>query len=353
MYIDQNIIIGILVILFCLIIYLKNNPRLKESNPIPNIAENSEDQIGLSIEDVDSRIQELVPNYVNTTDVNGNTFRNTSIQELGFEYNATGDKLIFNKPIDFNNEIVFEDQIDFNARIKVNDGLEGNSSGRDTAMLNIFGDANVTRDFGNGRNNVVNGNLITNGYDTNIKSYNNMIVPFYVNFNNEDNINDLKNKNWYLCDGQEITINRVTRITPDLRGRFIWGGSIDELQDTQLPYMTKPDNTLDTSYTLWGSNSGYVGGEGYHTLTVPEMPDHDHDTEARIDNNRNDGSQSGWHLQNTHNSDEPWKQGHIKVLSKGDGKPHNNLPPYIVLAFFIYWPRPWVQDDEPWSSAIN
>ena len=168
-----------------------------------------------------------------------------------------------------------------------------------------------------------------------------MIAPFFINFNSADEITKLESRHWYLCNGESHDVNSISRTTPDLRGRFIWGGGTSS---STLPSMTKPDDTLDTSYTLWGSNTGHVGGEGYHELSEDEMPSHAHG----IPWDRG-GNQS---LRAFIIGGPPWPENGDEMYydseSRGGNKPHNNLPPYMVLAYFIYWPEPW-DDEQPWE----
>ncbi len=101
---------------------------------------------------------------------------------------------------------------------------------------------------------------------------------------------------WALCDG--------TNGTPDLRDRFVLGAGL--------------------SYSV-----GAVGGEQEHTLTIAEMPSHNHT------------------VQFTH-----WKDGgggdtvtdpinpnsgnlYIPTSYTGGNQPHNNMPPYYSLCYIM------------------
>ena len=80
-------------------------------------------------------------------------------------------------------------------------------------------------------------------------------------------------------------------------------------------------NTADTSFNTVEK----TGGEKAHTLTVQEMPPHDHDLNAV--NEGLEQSNDSYH--------PPWrynKQYTVTVLSgpSGGGQAHNNLQPYIT-----------------------
>jgi len=107
---------------------------------------------------------------------------------------------------------------------------------------------------------------------------------------------------WALCDGNNNQlINGVT--IPDLRGRFIVG-----------------------------SGNGYKvtdkGGQAEVTLTEAQLPPHSHEITKTAAGTAlvNGGSQFAvYGLLGA-----PWV-----TLSAGDGKPHENRPPYYALAFII------------------
>ena len=101
---------------------------------------------------------------------------------------------------------------------------------------------------------------------------------------------------WVLCNGQNNT--------PDLRGRFILG--------------------VSDSHTV---NS--TGGEETHTLSVNEMPSHNHEI------------LSEWSVAAT--QDSSWgmeTRGCGKYQGKnakysGGNRPHNNMPPYYALCYIM------------------
>ena len=106
-------------------------------------------------------------------------------------------------------------------------------------------------------------------------------------------------ENYALCDG--------TNDTPNLKGRFIVGYDPDDT-DYNAPRKT--------------------GGEKTHTLTVNEMPSHQHTYQHVYEETgevRHDGSDSIWHIKN-----ETYHTG-----NQGGGQPHENRPPYYVLAFIM------------------
>lgn len=112
----------------------------------------------------------------------------------------------------------------------------------------------------------------------------------------------LADQRWHLCDG--------TNGTPDLRKRFIYGGN--------------------------ETNKGATGGEATHQLSVQELPVFTPAIRtSMLDSNPK--SANLWHG-NRNCVAAGWDD--IKMStgpcdSIGGGQPHNNMPPYYVLAFIM------------------
>lgn len=68
--------------------------------------------------------------------------------------------------------------------------------------------------------------------------------------------------------------------------------------------------------------AGTVGGEKEHTLTVDEMPNHNHSVLSGGGSNSRPGIEVAT---SSSGATENWA-----ILSSGDDKPHNNMQPYIA-----------------------
>lgn len=141
---------------------------------------------------------------------------------------------------------------------------------------------------------------------------------------------------WLMCDGQSYSISTYRDLynaigttyggygqsfqVPDLRGRFPVG------KDT------------GTFATLGGK-----GGEEKHTLTVAEMPAHQHAGNDRAwhDKQKRNGQQ--WFVGLSHDrgswmsnaANDGLTNQDTETGTTGGNQPHNNLPPYISLNFII------------------
>ena len=97
----------------------------------------------------------------------------------------------------------------------------------------------------------------------------------------------------------------------------------------------------DVNKTLQGIGVGEGAGEYVHTLTVEELPEHDHT--IRVNNT---GNPDGWVDRSRDYERQYWHTGynvvndyhHIqpKTNSTGGNKPHNNMPPYFGV---FVWQR--------------
>lgn len=161
---------------------------------------------------------------------------------------------------------------------------------------------------------------------------------------------------WGLCDGSSYTTSAGTIISPDLRGRFIVGSGTN---------VTPAVGDLNPNYTI-----GQTGGENNHVLSVPELPKHAHqasgDGATMTANGGNHSHSGGANGQgtgaqraggnsgglandswggisidpNTHfhpNSDFAGKTGDGTTQGLNN-QPHENRPPYYVLAYIIKLP---------------
>jgi len=127
---------------------------------------------------------------------------------------------------------------------------------------------------------------------------------------------------WALCDGS--TVN--SKVTPDLRGRFVLGSG--------------------SGSGLIARTLGAFGGEESHLLTINEMPSHTHpltdpghwhgywnpvsgDWQGLVHDS------NGTAVEYPHGDVTSREYTGITMGSKGGDLPHNNMPPYYVLAFIM------------------
>ena len=154
------------------------------------------------------------------------------------------------------------------------------------------------KNLSNLANNIISNNgktLNLNFSGIHILPFRGMVSPFNIEYTDVE-LKRLANSFWYPCDGKD---NR-----PNLINRFIYGGQ----------------------------NVGNTGGEETVKLTVDQLPSHTHKQHYAGGAKTSGLSGAGVHGK--------WRDGYIGVntTETGGGQHHNNMPPYMVMAYFIYLP---------------
>lgn len=134
---------------------------------------------------------------------------------------------------------------------------------------------------------------------------------------------------WVLCDGHNQT--------PDLRGRFVLGYNPSPVTVPNNGNSTY--NPSNNSYSIPEFPINSASGESLHKLTINEMPRHSHiipfrDAGGSVSaaNNNSGGSEFTRRFPTT----AELNQGIGDISSpSGEDEPHNNMPPYYVLAFIM------------------
>ncbi len=139
---------------------------------------------------------------------------------------------------------------------------------------------------------------------------------------------------WLLCDGAEVirtdfgdlfsligvTYGAGDSITtfnlPDLRGRFPLG--LDNMGG----------NSADSVTAAEADELAGTGGSETHTLTVDEMPAHDH-------NFRRVGDGTAGQRGSVTQVQRGWVTERTIVEEAGGGLAHNNMPPWLALNYII------------------
>jgi microcystin-dependent protein len=136
-----------------------------------------------------------------------------------------------------------------------------------------------------------------------------MLAPFAV---------DVAPPGWLLCDGSIVSQADY----PELAERI----HPDNLSGTDI---ILPDMTGRVALGADGTtlNYGDTGGEMEHTLTVGELPAHDHTYLQPVEVDLNLAGVPT----PTAGLIQPAQTG-----PEGNGEPHNNMPPYLVLSWYVF-----------------
>lgn len=99
----------------------------------------------------------------------------------------------------------------------------------------------------------------------------------------------------------------------DVNPATLFGGSWEQIQDRFL---------LGAGATY---SAGSIGGEATHTLTIDEMPRHNHE----IDNLNASGNSTPY--MTVQAQDKKGYGGNVQTMFSGGSQPHNNMPPYLAV----------------------
>ena len=133
-------------------------------------------------------------------------------------------------------------------------------------------------------------------------------------------------------DALQIRATRLETNHQFVRGMIIaWSGSI-----ASIPYGWRLCEALKDRFILGAGGSygvGTTGGKKEHTLTVEEMPSHNHAPgfSAGKGNGLKASGGNAVDRDQGNMSASEWTQS-----AAGGNKPHNNMPPYYALAYIEY-----------------
>ena len=130
---------------------------------------------------------------------------------------------------------------------------------------------------------------------------------------------------WLICDGRAVSRTTYSRLFSAIGTTY---GAGNGSTTFNLPnFKGRVPVGLDTSQTEFNS-LGKTGGEKKHTLTINEMPEHNHGLPGRLVNT--DGSGIVRELSGQDNANN-----NSSSYNTGGGQAHNNLQPYITVNYII------------------
>lgn len=138
-----------------------------------------------------------------------------------------------------------------------------------------------------------------------------------VNWEPDGNI-AVSNKTY---SGNPYPVGAIYISTVDTSPASLFGGTWERLKDRFLL-------AAGDTYA-----AGATGGEAEHTLTVNEMPEHNHDLHASY-NEIAAGSETGGKILAGGDSNQ-WLWNFARANNSGGNAPHNNMPPYLAVYMWV------------------
>jgi len=126
---------------------------------------------------------------------------------------------------------------------------------------------------------------------------------------------------WLLCNGQTFNGDHY----PDLK-EILNGTTLPRLQGR---FIVGAGTTLDDIVYKLGDK----GGEAKHTLTIDEMPRHNHGNESFVYLLKSNGNCT--YKEGNDSQGEPNLLNKGEILPAGNDEPHENRPPYYALNYII------------------
>lgn len=151
----------------------------------------------------------------------------------------------------------------------------------------------------------------------------------------QENAFQLSDAAWLTAQGA-YPVGAIYLSVTDANPAALFGGTWERISQGRFLIGAGANAANTTDY--WGSYAdgaenfpaGEMGGEVTHTLTVDEMPSHTHSERLEWSNTK------AWGLTGTGQGANAVVDQGSSTEATGGGKPHNNLPPYLVV---FMWKR--------------
>jgi microcystin-dependent protein len=141
---------------------------------------------------------------------------------------------------------------------------------------------------------------------------------------------ELESQGWLACDGKPVKYDEYRELFRVIGRAF---GAPDSLSFNLPDLRGRVAVGAGSGKALKARNLAEKGGEEEHTLTISEMPIHKH-TWQGVRADRNDDYGFGGSEKNVHRASG--QSVNDVCQNAGQGWPHNNMQPFLVVNYIIY-----------------
>ena len=135
---------------------------------------------------------------------------------------------------------------------------------------------------------------------------------------------------WLICDGSAVSRTTYANLFSVIGTTYGTGDGSTTFNIPNLKGKVPVGlNSSDTSFDTLGE----TGGEKEHTLSVDEMPSHNHDGGILINNQTPGGAR--YYFSSTSTTNGTNASNSLIIGNRGGDGAHNNLQPYIVMNYII------------------
>jgi microcystin-dependent protein len=144
---------------------------------------------------------------------------------------------------------------------------------------------------------------------------------------------------WVECDGRQLSKTEYSSLYSVIGGSF--GQTTDNflIPDLRGKFIMGSGSNLNNNGNQGGSTTysiGNTGGEYTHTLTIDEMPSHDHGVNIPKWSSNEDGNGTTSIMTDDDDQGALDNTGLIDVKSTGGSVAHENRPPFIVANYIMF-----------------
>ena len=151
---------------------------------------------------------------------------------------------------------------------------------------------------------------------------------------------------WVLCDGRQLSKTEYSALYAVIGDTFNESGDNFLIPDLRGKFILGAGENLDNTGNHFGYNhyqGGYItysigdtGGKYTHTLTIDEMPSHNHTVNIPQHSSNEDDDGANSLMTDDQKNGALNDTGLIQINNTGGGLAHENRPPYFAANYIMF-----------------